>query len=117
MGARGDQVRLSARQNARLRARFTDLRRGQGLSERGLAEQVGLSYGAVRSIGRTVGGPTLGTLLAVARGLNLKSIDELLAPAGLTLLSQHDELEEAIGEPQMTVVMGADLNQGARRTS
>lgn len=112
MGPRRTQVQLSARQNARLRARLSYLRRGEGLSERALAERVGLSYGAVRSIGRTAGGPTLGTLLAIVKGLNLRSIDELLGPAGLALLSRHDEIEAEIGEEDMTVVMSADVNQG-----
>ena len=108
MPARRPEVKLSARQNARLRERIQALAKREGLSERGLAEKAGLSVGAVRTVGGTVAGPTLGTLLALTKALRLQSIDELLGPSATALLANQGELEAVVGEPAMTVVMGVD---------
>lgn len=78
---------LSARQNARLRERLNELLAARGMSERRLAEVAGVSIGSVRSIGRTPGGPTLGTLLAIARALSLDSLDSLLGASALAKLT------------------------------
>lgn len=83
----------------------------EGLSERGLADRAGLSIGAVRTVGGTVAGPTLGTLLALTKALRLQSIDELLGPPATTLLANQDRLEAAVGEPAMTVVMNTEMTQ------
>lgn len=104
-----DSARLSARQNARLRERLAALRQRAGLSERALANKAGLSVGAVRSIGRTEKGPTLGTLLALTRALRLQSIDHLLGPSPTALLSTYDQLETELGEGAMQIVMLTDL--------
>jgi transcriptional regulator with XRE-family HTH domain len=109
--ARGPDVILSARQNARLRQRLQALAKREGLSERALAGRAGLSIGAVRSVGGTAAGPTLGTLLALAKALRLQSIDQLLGPSATSLMARHDRLEGAVGEPTMTIVMGADEAQ------
>lgn len=111
MAARGPDVTLTARQNARLRERVQALAEREGLSERALAEKAGLSIGAVRSVGETTAGPTLGTLLALARALRLQSIDQLLGPSPLALMARQDQLEAAVGEPAMNVVMAADGGQ------
>lgn len=111
MGARGPSPRLSARQNARLRERLLDLAEREGLSERALARKAGVSVGAVRSVGGTVAGPTLGTLLALAKALQLQSVDQLLGPSALATIAAHDLLEGEIGEVAMTVVMGIDTRQ------
>lgn len=107
MAARRAEVRLTARQNARLRERVKALAERAGLSERGLADKAGLSVGAVRTVGRSVAGPTLGTLLALTKALGLQSVDELLGPSATTLLANQDQLEAAIGEPAMIVVMNS----------
>lgn len=80
----------------------------EGLSERGLAVKAGLSVGAVRTVGGTEAGPTLGTLLALSKALRLHSIDELLGPSAMALLVNQDQLEGAVGEPAMTVVMNIE---------
>lgn len=112
MAARRLEVRLSARQNARLRERVRVLAEREGLSERGLADKAGLSIGAVRTVGGTTAGPTLGTLLALTKALRLESVDELLGPSATTLLANQDELEAVVGEPAMTVVMSTEIAQG-----
>ncbi len=109
MAARRPEVRLTARQNARLRERVLALAEREGLSERGLADKAGLSIGAVRTVGGTVAGPTLGTLLALTKALRLQSIDELLGPSATTLLANQDQLEAAVGEPALIVVMSTDI--------
>lgn len=109
MAARRPQARLTARQNARLRERVISLAKREGLSERGLAERAGLSIGAVRTVGGTTAGPTLGTLLALTKALRLQSIDELLGPSGTALLANQDQLEAAVGEPAITAVMNAEM--------
>lgn len=101
------EARLSARQNARLRERLSALLKREGLSERKLADRAGVSIGAVRGVGTTVRGPTLGTLLALAKALKVSSIEELLGPSSTTLLSKHDQLEAALGEDAMAVVMNS----------
>jgi hypothetical protein len=111
VAARRPEVRLTARQNARLRERVLALAEREGLSERGLAEKAGLSIGAVRAVGGTVAGPTLGTLLALTKALQLQSIDELLGPSATALLANQDQLERAVGEPAMTVVMNINVAQ------
>ena len=105
---RSASARLSARQNARLRERLLALCEREGLSERALAAKAGLSVGAVRSIGRTETGPTLGTLLALSRALELQSIDQLLDPSSTALLSAHDELESQVGEGTIRILMRTD---------
>lgn len=109
MAARRPEVKLTARQNARLRERVRALAKREGLSERGLADKAGLSVGAVRTVGGTDAGPTLGTLLALAKALGLRSIDDLLGPSAMTLLANQDQLEAAVGEPAMTVVMKSGI--------
>lgn len=111
VAARRVEVRLTARQNARLRERVRALAKREGLTVRGLADKAGLSIGAVRTVGGTKGGPTLGTLLALSKALRLDSIDELLGPSGTALLANQDELEAAVGEPAMTVVMKCGTTQ------
>ena len=108
MSRRPDFAKLSARQNARLRERVAALRQRAGLSERALATKAGLSVGAVRSIGTTDNGPTLRTLLALARALQLQSIDQLLGPSATALLTAHDQLEFELGEDAMHVLMLTD---------
>lgn len=100
--------RISARQNARLKERLVLLCRERGLSVRSLAARAGVSIGAVRGFGRSPFGPTLGTLLALAEALDLKSIDELLGPSGSSLLRHLPRLEREAGQAPMTVVMGCD---------
>lgn len=102
---------LTARQNARLRARVKALTKREGLSERALAVRAGVSIGAVRSVGRTAAGPTLGTLLALAKALRLQSLDQLLGPSGSALMARQDQLEATVGEAAMTVVMAIDEAQ------
>lgn len=109
MAARRVEVRLTARQNARLRERVKALTKREGLSERALADKAGLSVGAVRTVGGSVAGPTLGTLLALTKALGLQSVDELLGPSATTLLANQDQLEAAVGEPAMTVVMNSRI--------
>jgi len=109
VAARRVEVRLTARQNARLRERVKALTKREGLSERALADKAGLSVGAVRTVGGSVAGPTLGTLLALTKALGLQSVDELLGPSATTLLANQDELEGAVGEPTMTVVMNSRI--------
>lgn len=113
MAARRAEVKLTARQNARLRQRLLALAEREGLSERGLAAKACLSVGAVRSVGGTDAGPTLGTLLALTTALRLQSIDELLGPSATALLANQDQLEGAVGEPAMTLVMSVETVQGA----
>ena len=108
MSQRSDSVRLSARQNARLRERLAALCEREGLSERALATKAEISIGAVRSIGKTETGPTLGTLLALTRALRLQSIDQLLGPSPTALLTAHDQLEIEVGEDAMHAVMLTD---------
>lgn len=83
----------------------------EGLSERGLADKAGLSIGAVRTVGGTAAGPTLGTLLALTKALRLQSIDELLGPSATTLLAKQDQLEAAVGEPAVSVMMNIETVQ------
>lgn len=109
MAARRPEVRLTAGQNARLRERVKALAKREGLSERRLADKAGLSIGAVRTVGGTKAGPTLGTLLALTKALRLQSVDELLGPSATTLLANQDQLEAAVGEPAMTVVMNSEM--------
>jgi hypothetical protein len=111
MAARQPEVKLTARQNARLRERVRALAKREGLSERGLAEKAGLSIGAVRTVGGTDAGPTLGTLLALSKALRLQSIDELLGPSATALLANQDQLEAAVGEAAMNVVMKTGTTQ------
>ena len=111
VAARRAEVRLTARQNARLKEQVSALAKREGLTVRGLAERAGLSVGAVRAVGATDAGPTLGTLLALTRALRLQSIDELLGPSATALLANQDELEAAIGEAAMTVVMMTGTTQ------
>ncbi len=111
MAARGSGVTLSARQNARFRERIRALAEREGLSDRALAERAGLSIGAIRSLGGTAAGPTLGTLLALAKALRVQSLDQLLGPSAATLMAKHDRLEAEAGEPSMTIVMSADWEQ------
>lgn len=111
MAARRSEVRLTARQNARLRERVKALAEREGLSERGLADKAGLSIGAVRTVGGTAAGPTLGTLLALTKALRLQSIDELLGPSATTLLAKQDQLEAAVGEPAVSVMMNIETVQ------
>lgn len=108
MSRRPESVKLSARQNARLRERLTALCEREGLSVRALATKAGVSIGAVRSIGKTETGPTLGTLLALTRALRLQSIDQLLGPSPTALLTTHDQLEIELGQDAMHVVMLTD---------
>lgn len=81
----------------------------EGLSERGLADRARLSIGAVRTVGATVSGPTLGTLLALTKALRLKSIDDLLGPSATALLASQDQLEAAVGEAAISVVMNTEI--------
>jgi transcriptional regulator with XRE-family HTH domain len=111
VAARRPEVKLTARQNARLRQRVKALAKREGLSERGLADKAGLSIGAVRTVGGTAAGPTLGTLLALTKALHLQSIDELLGPSATALLANQDRLEGAVGEPAMTLVMRHEFEQ------
>lgn len=111
MAARRSEVTLSARQNARFRDRIRALAEREGLSDRALAERSGLSIGAVRSLGETAGGPTLGTLLALAKALRVQSLDQLVGPSAMTLMNEYDRLETAAGEPSMIIVMAADWDQ------
>ena len=109
--ARRPEATLTARQNARLRERVKALAEREGLSDRALAGKAGLSVGAVRTVGQTAAGPTLGTLLALTKALRLQSIDELLGPSASTLLARQDELEAAVGEEAMAVVMNSGIIQ------
>ena len=109
MAARRPEVKLSARQNAHLRERVRALAKREGLTVRGLADKAGLSVGAVRTVGGTEAGPTLGTLLALTKALGLQSVDELLGPSATTLLANQDQLEAAVGEPAMIVVMNSRI--------
>jgi transcriptional regulator with XRE-family HTH domain len=109
VAARRAEVSLTARQNARLKERVKALAQREGLTERSLAAKAGLSIGAVRAVGGTKAGPTLGTLLALTKALQLQSVDELLGPSATTLLANHDELEAVVGEPAMTVVMRSEF--------
>lgn len=108
MSQRSGAVTLSSRQNARLRERVEELRKREELSERALATRAEISIGAVRTIGRTKTGPTLGTLLALTRALRLQSIDQLLGPSPTALLTAQDELEAKVGEDAMNIVMLSD---------
>ena len=108
MGKRAAAVRLSARQNARLRERLDALCEREGVTKRELAARAGISVGAVRTIGKTEAGPTLGTLLALTKALRLKSIDELLGPSPTSLLRAHDQLESKVGSSAMQSVMLTD---------
>lgn len=108
MGRRAQTVKLTARQNARLRERLTALCEREGLSERALATKAGVSIGAVRSVGVTEAGPTLGTLLALARALRLQSIDQLLGPSPTSLIAAHDVLEAEVGADAIRAVMLVD---------
>lgn len=110
MGKRAAAVRLSARQNARLRERLDALCEREGVTKRELATRAGISVGAVRTIGKTEAGPTLGTLLALTKALRLKSIDELLGPSPTVLLRAHDQLESQVGRSAMQSVMLTDQN-------
>jgi transcriptional regulator with XRE-family HTH domain len=109
MAARRPEGKLTARQNARLRERMLALAKREGLSERGLADKAGLSIGAVRTVGGTEAGPTLGTLLALAKALGLQSIDELLGPSATAVWANQDRLEATVGEPAMTAVMKTEI--------
>ena len=109
---RSDSVRLSARQNARLRERLLALCERQGLSERALAAKADISAGTVQRIGKTDTGPTLATLLALTRALRLQSIDQLLGPSPTALLTAHDELETQVGEGAISVLMRTDQQPG-----
>ena len=111
MSQRSGSVKLTARQNARLRERLAVLCKREGLSERALATKAEISIGAVRSIGQTENGPTLGTLLALTRALRLQSIDQLLGPSPTALLTAHDQLEVELGEDAMHAVMLTDRRQ------
>ena len=105
---RSASVRLTARQNARLRERLLALCEREGLSERALAAKADISVGTVQSIGRTESGPTLGTLFALTRALELQSIDELLGPSPTALLTAHEQLEVQLGEGAIRVLMRTD---------
>lgn len=107
-------MKLSARQNARLRQRLALLCGQQGLTGRALAAKAGLSIGTVRSVGRTSSGPTLGTLLALAKALGVSSLDQLLGPSGMHLLRNLDQLEHDAGEATVTLVMGCDTAETPR---
>jgi hypothetical protein len=74
-----------------------------------LADKAGLSIGAVRTVGGSVAGPTLGTLLALTKALRLQSIDELLGPSATTLLAKQDQLEAAVGKLEMAAVMNVEF--------
>jgi len=80
----------------------------EGLSERALAAKADISVGTVQSIGRTESGPTLGTLFALTRALELQSIDELLGPSPTALLTAHEQLEVQLGEGAIRVLMRTD---------
>ena len=80
---------MGARTNARLRAAWSALLRERGLTERGLATELGLSPNTLVSIGRSVTGPTLATMLLLATRLGLPSLDALLG--GLAEIRQGGE--------------------------
>ena len=101
-------MRLSARQNARLRERLLAFREREGLSERALASKAGVGIGTVRDIGKTKAGPTLATLLALVEALRLQSVDQLLGPSPTALLTAHDQLEAEMGENTMNILMQTD---------
>ena len=109
MGTRSDRATLSARQNARLQARVEALAQRAGLSTRQLATKAGLGVSTVRSVGTTGGGPTLGTLMALARALDLTSIDELLGPSALVLMESAEEFESAFGAEAGQAIITADV--------
>ncbi len=104
----GSSGALTARQNARLQERLAALCEREGLSKRALATKADLSIGAVRSIGSTKTGPTLGTLLALTRALQLQSIEQLLGPSPTALLTANDQLEAQMGEGTMRALMRTD---------
>lgn len=108
MSQSGSSGALTARQNARLQERLTALCEREGLSKRALATKAHISIGAVRSIGKTKTGPTLGTLIALTRALQLQSIDQLLGPSPTALLTADDQLEAQVGEGAMRVLMRTD---------
>lgn len=91
-------MKISARQNARLVLRLEALLRANGLSKRSLANQTGVSIGAIRNFGKTTQGPTLSTMLAIAQGLNLNSLDELLGPSAAFAMIHQEDLDQAVGE-------------------
>lgn len=105
---RSASVRLTARQNARLRERLLALCEREGLSERALADKADISVGTVQSIGSTESGPTLATLFALTRALGLQSIDELLGPSPTALVTADERLEIQLGEGAICVLMRID---------
>lgn len=109
MSRRSPTGTLSARQNARLKARIKALRQVAGLSTRELAKRAGVGVSTVRSVGMTNAGPTLGTLMALARALGLASIDELLGPSALALMDSADEFESRFGPEAGQAVATADI--------
>lgn len=92
---------MGARSTARLSdaARQAVGTRARGLCEgrytqRGLATKTGLGIGTVRELLAGSSDPTLGTLLAVAKALELGSIEQLLGPSGTeTLLALQEQAE------------------------
>lgn len=76
----------------------------EGLSKRALAHKAHISIGAVRSVGTTETGPRLGTLLALTRALELQSIDQLLGPWSIALLTADDQLETRVAADVLLVL-------------
>lgn len=86
-GAHRQRPRLTARQNAQLRANYERARSAVELSEEELARRIGVARHTLTDLGRSSAGPRLATLLAVARELDLYSVDELLGPSGTESLN------------------------------
>jgi DNA-binding XRE family transcriptional regulator len=79
--------KLTARQNAQLRANFERALKAAATNESKLATETGVARHTLTNIGRSDVGPQLATLLLVAQKLGLYSIDELLGPSGTESIS------------------------------
>jgi len=89
-------ARLSEAARLVFARRLEDLLIERGLSRRHVAAESGIALGTVCQLLRGVGEPTLGTMLALVRVLELSSIEELIAPFGTrSLLSDDTLLAEA----------------------
>jgi len=82
-------VRNSARSEARslVAARTRELMDARGLTTiRALANEAGLGRGTVADILSGTSDPSLSTMLALVRALELGSIEELLSPLGTSIV-------------------------------
>lgn len=81
-------ARLSDGAKAALAERVRELSAGR-YSRRGLAAATGLGIGTVMDLWAGRSDPTLGTLLALAEALELRSVEELLGPLGTQAMLEH----------------------------